>query len=154
MCGRCTFCTTGAGVDFNPIAIASPDPRQVQAILNACGERDDARLLARFAFGITSPRLNLLKCSSSHPLFGSMGTVDFNALVAVFETECAKAGGVSVAVASVATTARNRTHTEANTTSSRYSKPAASTSYASTRGRGRGRGSSGAGRNHYKRVRY
>ncbi|TFY82334.1 hypothetical protein EWM64_g1675 [Hericium alpestre] len=91
MCGVCSFCNTGAGVEFDPAAEAIPDPVQLKAILQACPDRDDPRHLARMAFGITSPRLTLSKLSSSHPLFGSMGHVDFNALVAAFDEECKKA---------------------------------------------------------------
>ena len=61
----------------------------------ACIVRDDPRLLARMAFGITSPRLTLNRWSTAHPLFGSMVNVDFNALVEVFDKECKKAGYVN-----------------------------------------------------------
>ncbi|KAJ7103619.1 ATP-dependent DNA helicase [Mycena belliarum] len=89
-CGFCTFCTTGQGVSFSPHTVVQVNKSQVSAILNACHERDDPRLLARMAFGITSPRLTALKCSTSHPLFGSMVNTDFNALVEAFDAECAK----------------------------------------------------------------
>ncbi|KAJ7932472.1 P-loop containing nucleoside triphosphate hydrolase protein [Mycena leptocephala] len=91
-CGMCTFCTTGQGATFSPHPILDVDKKQIAAILNACHERDDPRLLARMAFGITSPRLAALKCSTSHPLFGSMVNADFNALLGTFDAECAKAG--------------------------------------------------------------
>ncbi|KAK0465659.1 ATP-dependent DNA helicase [Armillaria novae-zelandiae] len=68
----------------------------VQAILTACPERDDPRLLARMAFGITSPRLTAGRWSTSHPLFGSMVDVDFNELVEVFDAECKKVGYVGL----------------------------------------------------------
>lgn len=68
------------------------NPSKIRAILNACPERDDPRLLARFAFGITSPRLTLGKWSTTHPLFGSMVEVDFEVLVKEFDKECKKAG--------------------------------------------------------------
>ncbi|KAK7064288.1 putative ATP-dependent DNA helicase RecQ [Favolaschia claudopus] len=89
-CGLCTFCQTGQGVEFAPQPVVNVNRAQLTAILNACSERDDPRLLARMAFGITSPRLTALKCSTSHPLFGSMVSTDFNALVAAFDAECAK----------------------------------------------------------------
>ncbi|KAJ7092653.1 ATP-dependent DNA helicase [Mycena epipterygia] len=91
-CGFCTFCTTGQGPTFSPHLIVDVDKKQISAILNACYERDDPRLLARMAFGITSPRLTAMKCSTSHPLFGSMVNTDFNALVKAFDVECAKVG--------------------------------------------------------------
>ncbi|KZT06011.1 ATP-dependent DNA helicase [Laetiporus sulphureus 93-53] len=92
LCGKCSFCTTGTGIEFTPQTESVPDPEQLQAILQACPERDDPRLLARMAFGITSPRLRAGKWSTSHPLFGSMVSVDFNALVAAFDKECQKVG--------------------------------------------------------------
>ncbi|KAJ7293505.1 ATP-dependent DNA helicase [Mycena rebaudengoi] len=92
-CGRCTFCTTGSGVSFTRHTIAnSPQPTQIQQIFQACPAHDDPRLLARFAFGITSPRLTALKCSTGHPLFGSMVETDFEAMVKAFDVECAKVG--------------------------------------------------------------
>lgn len=164
MCGKCTFCTTGSGVEFTANATTVASPQQVLAILNACGERDDPRLLARFAFGITSPRLTALKCSTSHPLFGSMGNVDFNILLQVFDAECKKVGYQSVTVTSVPTTSKKRTYTQSSASSSyQYSRSTSSSSSyrgssnSSYRGRGNGRGrggGSGRGANHYKRVRY
>ncbi|CDO75469.1 hypothetical protein BN946_scf184935.g5 [Trametes cinnabarina] len=109
MCGQCTFCTTGSGVEFQPIAQAVPDPYRIRHILDACPERDDPRLLARMAFGITSPRLTAGKWSTYHPLFGSMVDTDFNALVAAFDMECKKAGYAKAEPLSVPRTAQKRT---------------------------------------------
>lgn len=92
LCGSCSFCRKGKGITFEPGITNLPDPNKIKAILNACPERDDPRLLARMAFGITSPRLTAGKWSTSHPLFGSMVEVDFNALVEAFDKECARAG--------------------------------------------------------------
>ena len=131
MCGHCTFCTTGAGVDFTPIAQAVPDPNRIKQILAACPERDDPRLLARMAFGITSPRLTVGKWSSAHPLFGSMVDVDFNALVAAFDAECKKAGYAKAV--SAPSKAQKRTYSQANSYSS---------SSSGRGGYGRGRGGS------------
>ena len=89
MCGKCTFCMTGSGVEFIPTAEAKPDTKKIQAILNACPERDDPRLLARMAFGITSPRLTTKRLTKHH-LFGSMASVDFNGLLRAFENVCKK----------------------------------------------------------------
>ncbi|KAJ7783707.1 P-loop containing nucleoside triphosphate hydrolase protein [Mycena maculata] len=91
-CGFCTFCTTGQGATFSPNLVVQVDKKQISAILQACHERDDPRLLARMAFGITSPRLTALKCSTNHPLFGSMVNTDFNALLTAFDAECSKVG--------------------------------------------------------------
>ncbi|KAI0651958.1 ATP-dependent DNA helicase [Trametes meyenii] len=120
MCGQCTFCENGQGVEFEPLAQAVPDPVAVRDILNACPERDDPRLLARMAFGITSPRLAVGKWSSSHPLFGSMVDTDFNALVAAFDAECKKAGYAKAEIAvAPARSSQKRTYTQTTSSSSR-----------------------------------
>ncbi|KAJ6519745.1 ATP-dependent DNA helicase [Mycena sanguinolenta] len=118
-CGHCTFCITGQGVEFSPKAVVNVDKQQLAGILSACHERDDPRLLARMAFGITSPRLTALKCSSSHPLFGSMVNTDFNALVKAFDAECAKAGYRSTTPPPVPPKTQKRTYSQ--------TKPSAST---------------------------
>ncbi|KAJ7786235.1 ATP-dependent DNA helicase [Mycena metata] len=113
-CGFCTFCTTGQGVTFSPHPVVSVDKKQIAAILQACHERDDPRLLARMAFGITSPRLTALKCSTNHPLFGSMVNADFNLLVNAFDAECAKAGYQGTTPPPGATSAK-RTYSQTKT---------------------------------------
>ncbi|KAI0274720.1 ATP-dependent DNA helicase [Gloeopeniophorella convolvens] len=143
MCGRCTFCQTGTGIEFNPVTETTPNPRLLQAILDACPERDDPRLLARMAFGITSPRLTVGKWSSSHPLFGSMVDTDFNALVAAFEAECQKAGYARLETAPASTYERKRPFSRTKSSQS-YDGQKSTTGSSSYRGRGRG----------YKRGRY
>lgn len=90
-CGMCTQCTTGQGVAFNPDYVAAVDPSALRAVLAACPDRDDPRLIVRFAVGITSPRLTTLKLSS-HPLFGSMVGTNHDLLLAAIDAECAAAG--------------------------------------------------------------
>lgn len=92
LCGECTYCKTAEAVKFNVQVTNTPEPNKIQAILRACPERDDPRLLARMAFGITSPRLTNGRWSTSNPYFGSMVDVDFGILVAAFDKECKKAG--------------------------------------------------------------
>lgn len=145
MCGKCSFCLSGSGVEFTPTAESTPDAARVQAILNACPERDDPRLLARMAFGITSPRLTYGKWSTSHPLFGSMDTVDFNALVEVFDKECKKVGYQSSVVTTISTTAKRNYSSYSSGSSSYKSRgnySSSSSSY-SRGGRGGGRGKRG-----------
>ncbi|KII93915.1 hypothetical protein PLICRDRAFT_88210 [Plicaturopsis crispa FD-325 SS-3] len=141
LCGLCSFCTTGEAVTFKSQAQTVPPPAKIKAILNACPERDDPRLLARMAFGITSPRLTAGKWSTAHPLFGSLVECDFGVLVETFDKECKKAGYAKseVATASASTAGTKRTYSQ----SSSYS----SGGYKSRGGRG---GSSGGG---YKRAR-
>ncbi|CAK5280504.1 unnamed protein product [Mycena citricolor] len=99
-CGHCSFCLQGQAVVFTLCPPAAINPAQINAILSACHERSDPRLLARMAFGITSPKLTVMKCSTSHPLFGSMVNSDFNALVQAFDLECAKVEYISPAASS------------------------------------------------------
>lgn len=98
MCGSCTFCTTGQSVEFTLKSPTVVHPKQIQAVLDACPIRDDPRLLARMAFGVTSPRLTANKWSTSHTLFGSMVNVDFGHLVQAFDAECKKVGYQSLEV--------------------------------------------------------
>ena len=108
LCGLCTYCQTAEAITFDPQSVTVPDPNKIRAILNGCPERDDPRLLARMAFGITSPRLTVGKWSTSHPQFGCMGDVDFNALVAVFDKECRKAGYTRTEVGTVSVESKKR----------------------------------------------
>ncbi|KAI0778291.1 ATP-dependent DNA helicase [Trametes elegans] len=118
MCGQCTFCLTGAGVEFEPLAQAVPDPYRIRQILDACPERDDPRLLARMAFGITSPRLTAGKWSTYHPMFASMVDTDFNALVAAFDIECKKAGYAKAEPQAPVRTAQKRSFPQSSASSS------------------------------------
>ena len=106
-------------MEFSPIAQGVPDAARIQEILDACPERDDPRLLARMAFGITSPRLTAGKWSTSHPLFGSMVYADFNALVAAFDAECTKVGYEKVETTAPARSAQKRAYSETKTTTSK-----------------------------------
>lgn len=57
-------------------------------MLDICGVRDDARFLARLAFGISSPRITALGLSK-HDVFKSCEGLVFHELVERFEQECA-----------------------------------------------------------------
>lgn len=119
MCSQCSFCLTGSGVEYAPVTQSVPNPHRIKEILDACPERDDPRLLARMAFGITSPRLTYGKWSTAHPSFGSMADTDFNALVALFDVECKKAGYAKADThVPVPRTSQKRAYTQTKTTSS------------------------------------
>ncbi|KAI0053325.1 ATP-dependent DNA helicase [Auriscalpium vulgare] len=142
MCGYCTFCKTGAGVDFDPTADLQPNPGMLKSILDACPTRDDPRLLARMAFGITSPRLTLNKWSSTHPLFGCLGNVDFNVLLEAFDAECKKSGYMKVDMPPP-TSGYKRSLSRDNsytTTTTKRTKSSGSSRGGSSRGRGSKRG--------------
>jgi hypothetical protein len=79
-CGRCQFCITGKSICMvdSKIRKAPVDDQRVEAILAACSARDDPRLLARIAFGISSPRAREERCGPRSTVFGSMGDCDFD----------------------------------------------------------------------------
>lgn len=85
------WCTTRRPVVFEPKAQLPLDESKIKSVLSTCGVRDDARLLARLAFGISSPRLTQLGLSK-HPVFRSCENSDFTLLVERFEAECEKDG--------------------------------------------------------------
>jgi hypothetical protein len=75
-CGHCTWCESHERVQ-------KPIPPKVEfnwpafrTVLLQVRARDDARFLARVAFGISSPRVSALKLGR-HPVFGSMGDHEF-----------------------------------------------------------------------------
>lgn len=75
-CGHCTWCLTHkAVVQAKPPVIPFND-MAMKAVLGQIPDRDDPRFLARFAFGISSPRLTQMKLAKS-PLFGSMEDHEF-----------------------------------------------------------------------------
>lgn len=79
-CGHCNFCITGTRVEFlqetTENSRARIDEKKIKAILAATNVRDDARFLARVAFGISSPRVTKEKLGK-HEVFGSMTDCDF-----------------------------------------------------------------------------
>lgn len=75
-CGHCQWCLT-----HEPVKIQQPPPvpfDQVafDGILDMVSARDDPRLLAKLAFGISSPRITQMKLGRS-PVFGSMENHEF-----------------------------------------------------------------------------
>lgn len=85
-CGHCTWCETKQAVkEFAP----PKTPWNSDAfskVLEACPDRDDARYLARIAFGIGSPRVTANKLSR-HSVFGSMDDHDFTVCVETMACE-------------------------------------------------------------------
>lgn len=75
-CGHCTWCQTHQPVALQRLPPVPFNRDAFNAVLKAVPDRDDARLLAKIAFGITSPRVTSLKLSKD-PLFGSMADHDF-----------------------------------------------------------------------------
>lgn len=98
MCNNCTFCHAGQGLSFGRRMQTATDAARMSQVLTTIATRDDPRLLARFAFGIASPRLTALKCSTAHKHFGCMNDVDFNVLLKEFDKECAAVDYVIVEV--------------------------------------------------------
>ena len=79
-CGHCSFCLTHKQVKFIPgdkqLRKGRIDEKKIKAILSATKVRDDARFLARVAFGISSPRVTAEKLGR-HTVFGSMDDCNF-----------------------------------------------------------------------------
>jgi RecQ family ATP-dependent DNA helicase len=70
-CGHCTWCMTHAAVKQESPPQVPFNKSAFLNILDKVPDRDCPRLLARIAFGITSPRVTLLKLLKD-PVFGSM----------------------------------------------------------------------------------
>jgi len=93
-CGTCSFCVTNAPIEFEwpgkEGESVEVDVAKIQAVLNAVGEDnwDDARFLARVAWGLTSPRSTKLKVSKK-PAWGCCEGVNFEKLVKAFEVAVA-----------------------------------------------------------------
>ncbi|RCI16538.1 hypothetical protein L249_1907 [Ophiocordyceps polyrhachis-furcata BCC 54312] len=90
-CGHCTFCISGRRVVMPPAPPKPLDKGGIEQVLQACDVRDDARFLARVAFGIKSPRVTQLKLDRS-PVFRSLANHDFGALLTIFTAVCEKEG--------------------------------------------------------------
>ncbi|KAF8610634.1 ATP-dependent DNA helicase [Ceratobasidium sp. AG-I] len=153
-CGICTQCTTGEGVAFNPNYVATVDPSALRAVLAACLDRDDPRLIVRFAVGITSPRLTALKLSS-HPLFGSMAGTNHELLLAAADAECAAAGyAPAPSGASNFSPPKKRTVSASTSkrgkTSTSTSRSASGSSYSGYKKSSSSQGSSRGGRGGYR----
>ncbi|KAF5020285.1 hypothetical protein F66182_7661 [Fusarium sp. NRRL 66182] len=86
-CGHCTFCITGAPVQLPPASPKRMDREALGKVLKATDVRDDARFLARVAFGIKSPRVGKLKLDRT-PAFMSMADHDFDMILKEFKREC------------------------------------------------------------------
>ena len=82
-CGHCTWCLTNVSVVQQPKLRTPFNKLAFQAVLDTVPFRDDARFLARIAFGITSPRVTAQRYSGL-PIFGSMADHEF--LVCSFTT--------------------------------------------------------------------
>ena len=81
-CGHCSYCIDKTSAQYLHCGVplrqqrAPIDESKIKAILAATKARDDARYLARVAFGISSPRVTIEKLAK-HNVFGSMADCDF-----------------------------------------------------------------------------
>ncbi|KAG0136642.1 P-loop containing nucleoside triphosphate hydrolase protein [Tuber indicum] len=89
-CGKCQFCNTGEPLTMskNLIKKSPLDPYRLEEVLKGCRVRDDPRLLAKVAFGISSPRIRMEKIGERNPIFGSMVDCDFDELMNEFAKHC------------------------------------------------------------------
>lgn len=141
-CGACTYCATLEPIRFDFKVETKVDAAKAKLILDACPYRDDARLLARIALGIASPRtteLKLTKASDGGP-FGCMEGTQFDQLITYFEKECKKAKYINKPVIKPAAKAWSKPSTAKP---SARPSPKASGSKASSNGKYSGSRSSG-----------
>ena len=75
-CGHCTWCETKTAVVMGRQLATSFDKKRLDAVCKAVPQRDDARYLARIAYGISSPRVTQAKMGH-HAVFGSMEDHNF-----------------------------------------------------------------------------
>jgi len=75
-CGHCTWCESQQPVELKKPPQVPWDSKAFFKVLQAIPERDDARFLARVAFGIGSPRVTSAKLGKS-AVFGSMEDCSF-----------------------------------------------------------------------------
>ena len=74
-CGHCTWCQTHEPVILQSLPLVPFNKSAFDAVLRTVSSRDDARFLARIAFGITRPRVTSMKLSKD-PIFGSIADHD------------------------------------------------------------------------------
>ncbi|GKU07727.1 atp-dependent dna helicase q 3 [Fusarium langsethiae] len=86
-CGHCTFCYQGQRVALPPASPKQVDRAAINQVLAATDVRDDARFLARIAFGIKSPRVGKLKLDKTKA-FMCMADQDFDAILKEFKKAC------------------------------------------------------------------
>lgn len=81
-CGHCHICITGEALQFSGATNRKgrEDMKRIKSILAASKVRDDARFLAKVAFGISSPRITAERMGR-HQVFGSMDDCDFEVCV-------------------------------------------------------------------------
>ena len=81
-CGHCQTCLGKGKIYYHAARDCKGhvDSKRTKAVLSACAIWDDARFLARIAFGISSPRVTSEKLGK-HPVFGSMNDCDFEVCV-------------------------------------------------------------------------
>jgi len=86
-CGHCNFCLTKKPISFvqgdKQHRNGRLDEEKIKAILSATKVRDDARFLARVAFGLSSPRVTAEKLGK-HAVFGSMDDCNFEVRATLF----------------------------------------------------------------------
>ncbi|KAF5012309.1 hypothetical protein FDECE_1618 [Fusarium decemcellulare] len=87
-CGHCTFCFSKRAVELPPSPPKVMDQSKIRKVLAATDVRDDARFLARVAFGIKSPRVTKLKLDKNGQVFMSMADHDFEMILKEFKKAC------------------------------------------------------------------
>lgn len=81
-CNHCRFCKRGQPARLPYRGVLPTTQQSIQPILKALKTRDDPRFLARFAFGVRSPRITYLKLDKN-PMFRSLHSHDFDASLTI-----------------------------------------------------------------------
>lgn len=77
-CGKCQWCLTKERVVLNYPRKSHVDQGRIRAVLEGCPDTKDPELLAKLAFGISSPKILMATTGTSHRLRGSMKDCDFD----------------------------------------------------------------------------
>jgi hypothetical protein len=93
-CGICEVCVNGPLPDFGGQRWIDFDPEQFQKCYERCHFRTDPRLLARFAFGLTWPKLTRARLTNREVCteFGSMEGCSWEELLDACQQVCERDG--------------------------------------------------------------
>jgi hypothetical protein len=83
-CLQCSYCQTGAVATIKRQVPRRPSASDLTNIYQLCGKDSNARMMARVAYGLGSPKITSLGHSKS-PYFGSLVDCDFEELLEHFQ---------------------------------------------------------------------
>lgn len=83
-CGNCTFCLTGEAAPESHWFDTQYHPQLVDTVCHLFSSSESPRVLARFAIGCRTPRIDYLKVHT-HEKFGCLRSVEFQVRVLLFK---------------------------------------------------------------------